>query len=370
MERQVKIVCTVTNDLNFDQRMNRICSSLVKAGYDVTLIGRKLPHSIPLKKQVFKQKRLFCFFQSGKLFYLEYNIRLFWYLMWTKFDLVCGIDLDTLVPAYLTSVLKRKVCVYDAHEYFSEVPEVINRPLTKKVWEGIAALIIPRLKYCYTVGAQLSGVFQQRYGTPFAVIRNMPVSQHNDIQVSVSDPGKEKILFYQGAINMGRGLEALVAAMAQLENYRLWIAGDGDIRSVLEQQVAESGYQDRIVFLGRVSPDKLREMTPKAWLGLNLLENKGLNYYYSLANKYFDYVQAGVPVLQMQFPEYIHLNQQFRTAILIESLQADTIASAVLALEKDQNLYEVLKSNCLEASKIWNWEHEESCLIDFYRKIN
>ncbi len=369
MERQVKIVCTVTNDLNFDQRMIRICTSLEKAGYEVTLTGRKLPQSGPLKTQVFQQKRLYCYFQAGKLFYLEYNIRLFWYLLWTKFDIVCGIDLDTLVPAFLTAQLKRKVCVYDAHEYFSEVPEVINRPLTKKVWEGVAALIIPRLKYCYTVGNILAGVFQQRYGTPFAVIRNMPVSQDSDINAEIPEDGNKKILFYQGAVNMGRGLEVLVTAMTQLENFHLWIAGDGDIKSVLEQQVAASGHQDRITFLGKVSPEKLRELTPKAWLGMNLLENKGLNYYYSLANKYFDYVQAGVPVMQMQFPEYVQLNQAFRTAILIGSLQVNSIASAVLALEKDQHLYEELRSNCRKASKIWNWEHEESGLIDFYKKI-
>jgi uncharacterized protein (DUF302 family) len=74
-----KIYFTVINDLSYDQRMQRICSSLASAGYDVTLVGRKLKSSKELKNQLFKQMRLKCFINKGKFFYLEYNIRLFLY---------------------------------------------------------------------------------------------------------------------------------------------------------------------------------------------------------------------------------------------------------------------------------------------------
>jgi uncharacterized protein (DUF302 family) len=46
-----KITFTVTNDLTYDQRMQRICASVANAGYDVLLIGRKLQGSLPLKKK-------------------------------------------------------------------------------------------------------------------------------------------------------------------------------------------------------------------------------------------------------------------------------------------------------------------------------
>ena len=74
-----KIVCTVTNDLNFDQRMIRICSSLQQGGYAVTLVGRVRENSQSLQQRIFQQKRLYCFFQKGKFFYAEYNIRLFFF---------------------------------------------------------------------------------------------------------------------------------------------------------------------------------------------------------------------------------------------------------------------------------------------------
>src|ERR1043165_6168432 len=134
-----RIIFTVVNDLTYDQRMHRICNSLVNDGYDVLLIGRKLSRrgpfgksSIPLQQEKFKQQRLNVFFSRGKLFYLEYNICLFFVLLFKRFDIVCGIDLDTILPCYFISKIKNKKCVYDAHELFPEVPEVIRRPSIQK----------------------------------------------------------------------------------------------------------------------------------------------------------------------------------------------------------------------------------------------
>ncbi|RMG81268.1 MAG: glycosyltransferase, partial [Bacteroidetes bacterium] len=124
-----RLLFTVTNDLTYDQRMIRICTTLSRAGYDVCLIGRRRRHSEPLRpgQYPFRQKRLFCFFEKGKLFYLEYNFRLFCLLLISRFDLVCSIDLDTILPGFLVAGLRRKIQVYDAHEYFTELPEVVHR---------------------------------------------------------------------------------------------------------------------------------------------------------------------------------------------------------------------------------------------------
>ena len=111
----IRIVCTVTNDLNYDQRMIRICTSLTGAGYEVLLVGRRKRNSLPLKEKSFKQKRLFCFFEKGKLFYAEYNIRLFFFLLFVKLDVICAIDLDTILPCLMISKLRSKKRVYDAH---------------------------------------------------------------------------------------------------------------------------------------------------------------------------------------------------------------------------------------------------------------
>jgi hypothetical protein len=146
-----KIIFTVTTDLTYDQRMKRICTSVSSAGYSVVLVGRKKKSSLPLNNLSYKQHRLNCIFEKGKLFYAEYNIRLFFHLLFNRFDIVCSIDLDTILPGYFASKIKNKPQVYDAHEYFTEMEEVVSRPFIKKCWQWIEkdcskknmALILP-----------------------------------------------------------------------------------------------------------------------------------------------------------------------------------------------------------------------------------
>ncbi|MEO6760490.1 MAG: glycosyltransferase, partial [Saprospiraceae bacterium] len=160
------IICTVTNDLTYDQRMQRICTSLAEQGYWVQLVGRQLPASIPLKSRPFEQKRLRCRFRKGFPFYAEYNLRLFFYLMTARYDAVCSVDLDTLGAGCLATLLRRKKRVFDAHEYFTEVPEVVHRPVVKAFWGLVAWCCLPFYRHAYTVGPALAEIFAKKYGLP------------------------------------------------------------------------------------------------------------------------------------------------------------------------------------------------------------
>lgn len=369
-----KLIFTVTNDLTYDQRMIRICSSLANAGYDVLLVGRRRSFSKPIQKRPFGQKRIRCFFNNGKLFYLEYNFRLFFFLLFSRFDLICSIDLDTILPGFYISKIRNKICVYDAHEYFSELPEVINRPRVKKIWEKTANLTIPNLKYCYTVGNCLAEVFEEKYGVEFEVIKNVPYSAKKNLAGNFKLPAKssdeKKILLYQGALNDGRGLEEMIQTMPEIQNAELWLVGEGDLSDALRALANELNLTDnQVKFLGYKTPEELKKITSKADIGLNLLQNKGLNYYYSLANKAFDYIQAGIPSVNMQFPEYQHINNKNEVFILVPDLKTKTLKKAISELTKNEDLYQKIKSNCLTASLIYNWEKEEKTLLKFYEKI-
>lgn len=361
-----RIICTVTNDLTYDQRMIRICNTLVRGGYHVLLVGRTKPHSVPLKEALFEQKRLPCNFQKGKLFYIEYNIRLFFFLLWSPFDIVCSVDLDSILPGYFASQLKRKACVYDAHEYFTEVPEVVDRPAIKQVWEQVAQFSIPRIKYAYTVCESLARIFEERYGTAFAVIRNVPYRQSDIAENSQSNT---PVLLYQGALNEGRGLEELLRAMPQLPNLQLWLAGEGDLSDELRQLHQELQLGDRVQFLGYIQPKMLKQVTLQASIGFNLLQNKGLSYYYSLANKAFDYIQAGVPSIHMDFPEYRILNEKYHVFHLVPDLHPQTLVAAIKLLASDKDYYNQLKANCLQARADLVWEKESLKLLEFYQNV-
>jgi Glycosyltransferase len=351
--------------------MQRICGSLAEFGYEVVLVGRLRSFSKDLVEQNFQQRRLKCFFDKGKLFYLEYNLRLFFLLLFSRFDVICAIDMDTLLPAYLVSILRRKKIVYDAHEYFSQTPEVVRRPRVRKVWEFLERTIIPKLAYCYTVGEGLAGIFSEKYQTPFAVIRNVPFAlpKATNVQKKTIASDQTKVILYQGVLNEGRGLAEMIQVMPDLVGAELWLAGEGDLSDELRKLVQQLELDNKVRFLGYLRPSELKQITAQSYIGLNLLENKGLNYFYSLANKTFDYIQQEIPAIHMAFPEYHNINEHFEIGILIDDLQKQNLLPAVRRLLEEDVFYQQLKANCALAKLHFTWEKEAQKLKAFYQKI-
>ena len=140
---EMSVILCATSDPNYDRRMLRISGSLAKVFAHVRLIGRQTPRSVQLVERSFEQERLNGLFAKGVLMYAEFNLRPFFRLLFARFDMVCAVDLDTLPACWMAAKLKGKALVFDAHEYFSEVPELHNRAKVKRIWEWIVKAFIP-----------------------------------------------------------------------------------------------------------------------------------------------------------------------------------------------------------------------------------
>ena len=347
--------------------MHRICNSLSDGGHEVILVGRLRKGSLALEGKKYHQHRLRLIFSKGKFFYIEYQIRLFIYLLSQPKSIISSVDLDSIFPCLLTAKLKRQPIVFDAHEYFSEVPEVYNRPTIKKIWEMVADFCIPKVNQCYTVGNCLADIFEKKYQKKFKVVRNVPFAKPTPSVIN--EPPKTPILLYQGMLNKGRGLEQTILAMHTIEQAVLWLVGEGDLSQQLRKMVVDEKLSEKVKFLGFIPPHELDKITAKAYIGINLLENTGLSYYYSLANKTFDYIQAGIPSLQMNFPEYENLQNQYHTFQLLDDLNPETISTAIHSLLSNFEYYQTLQSNCLIARQNLIWEKEVEKLFGIYDSI-
>ncbi|HET8963520.1 MAG TPA: glycosyltransferase [Chitinophagales bacterium] len=344
--------------------MQRISSTLAGNGYKVTLVGFNKKNSQPLSNQNFEQERITVVFKKGKLFFIEYNIRLFFWLLFRKFDMYGAIDLDTVMPVFINAKLKGKICVYDAHEFYEELPELVGRPVIQKFWKTVAKIFLSRIKNNYTVSQSIANALSKKYKQSYSVIRNVPVLKKASSKQFV----KQNQILYQGALNKGRGLEELIDAMEMI-NADLIIAGEGDLSNEIRAFAAEKKYSHRIHFTGLLSPDALKEKTLQAKVGVNLVAHLGLSYYYSLSNKFFDYIQAGIPQVTMDFPEYSLINTQYNIAILIDSLSVEKIAEAVNALLNNTTLYNTLSGNTESAKQELNWSNEQKKLLEFYKHV-
>ena len=278
-----RIYFTVTNDLTYDQRMHRICTSLAENNYVVTLVGRKLAFSLTLTdtsalRQTqgsvqFTQKRIRCWFNKGKLFYAEYNLRLFFFLLFKKMDAICAIDLDTILPCLYISRWKKIPGIYDAHELFTELREVIDRPAILKAWTKIEKKAVPQFKWGYTVSESIAEEFYRRYNVNYKTIRNTPVLQPLTIRPSFNSAQDEKFILYQGAVNEARGFEYLIPAM-QWVNSKLIICGDGNFMGQLKKLIQKYKLADKIELKGMLPPEKLWTIAQQATVGIALAEKK------------------------------------------------------------------------------------------------
>ncbi|HBF89412.1 MAG TPA: glycosyl transferase group 1 [Bacteroidales bacterium] len=363
-----RIIISVTNDLISDQRVHKIATSLHDSGFNIILIGRKLKKSISLDSRKYATKRMSLLFNRGSLFYAEYNFRLFFLLLFSKVDILLSNDLDSLPANYLMSKIRRKIIVYDSHEYFTEVPELVNRPKIKLIWSKIEQLILPKLKNTYTVCESIANEYNTKYNTCFQVIRNVPRSRKISDEVESPFPNNKKIILYQGALNIGRGLEQMIEAMEYIENSLFVLIGDGDISEKLKNLVDTKHLNDKVKFLGKIPFQNLYKYTRFAHLGISLEENMGLNYYFSLPNKLFDYIQAEVPVLVSNFPEMKNIVDTYKIGAICNAKSSTELAMQINTILEDKTTYNLYKKNLNIAAKELVWENEEKNLLKLIEK--
>jgi glycosyltransferase involved in cell wall biosynthesis len=365
-----RVILAVTNDISGDQRIHKVAMSLISFGYEPVLVGRRLPSSVPVSR-AYRCVRFKLPFIKGPLFYASFNIRLFIYLLLVKADTFLANDLDTLPAVFVAGNLRHKNIVYDSHEYFTEVPELVNRPKAKRVWELIEGWIFPKLKSVYTVNRTIAGIYSSKYGVPVRVVRNVPSLKYPP-KVSGFIPesfNHKPIVIYQGALNMGRGLEEMIRAMVLMPDFRLLIAGDGDIKSELENLVNGFGIEDRIFFTGKIPFEQLSWYTGKASLGVSLEQNIGLNYYYSLPNKLFDYLHAGIPVVASDLPEIKQIVEKVGFGVVINQFDPISLSETIKEMLHNPDLMQVLHENAIKAAPDFTWENEEKELQKFFPMV-
>lgn len=341
---------------------------MLQMGYHVTLIGRLKGNSQTLLDQSFEQVRLRLWSQRGILFYVEYQIRLLFYLWSQKeIQLLYSVDLDTSLTISIISRLKSIKTLHDAHELFIDVPELKASPIKRWIWRIVGKLSIPHFDERITVNESLASILQSRYGQSYHVIRNLPTPKSP--LSSAPEEVQKPYIWYQGVLNEGRGLPQLIMAMESLPELHLYLAGEGDLSGILRNRASESEAFNRIHFLGWLPPDELHAWACGARLGVNLLDLSADNYKYSLANRVFDYIQARLPALHMNAPEYKVIQDQYEIGMLIDSLEQEEIILAIRKLCLDDDLYAKLKANNEIAAQSLNWDSESIKFEEVIRSI-
>ena len=369
-------IVSVINDLSTDQRVNKVCLTLHELGYDVLLVGRSQRKSLPLAPRAYRMKRMKLMFEKGPAFYAEFNIRLFFFLLFRKAHVLVSNDLDTLLPNYLISKMRGAKIVYDSHEYFTGVPELENSPFKRNVWRRIERFVFPKLKYVFTVNDSIAKLYRDEYNVDVKVVRNVPMlSSVKKVdrwktKTELGLPENKKIVLLQGAgINVDRGAEEAVQAMQYVNEAILLIIGSGDVIDVLKQMVIELQLQEKVRFIAKIPFEELLQYTHHADIGLTLDKDTNINYRFSLPNKVFDYIHSGIPVLASALVEVRKIVEQYNVGAIAENHDPAHIADRIEYMLSSPAKLSEWKENAKVAAVELCWENEKQVLVDVYKRF-
>ena len=340
-------------------------------GFDVLLVGRCYADSPALAPRNYKTQRFHLLFKKGFKFYAEFNLRLFFFLLFHKCDILVSNDLDTLYPNFLVSRIKRKRLVYDSHEYFCGVPELNGRPRVQKFWRRIERRCFPLLTDVITVCQSIADIYDREYprANKVRVVRNVPVKQQftpTKSRQQLGLPTDKRIIVMQGALNQDRGAEELILAMKNIPGSLLLLIGNGDVIPQLKSLVERELLTEKVRFIPRMAPEELVNYTALCDVGCSLEKDTNLNYRYCLPNKLFDYIRAGVPCVVSALPEMERVVVSSGVGVIVREHSAENIAAAINNLLSDNDLYQRCKANTSEAAEQFCWENEEKVLREIY----
>ena len=275
-----------------------------------------------------------------------------------------------MLPNFIISRLKNSKLVYDSHEYFTLS---VYKKTPRKVWEKLENFLFPRLKNVITVSDSIKNVYEKKYKVPVTVVRNVPskIVNNPSSEKIVLSPGK-KILIMQGmGLNENRGTEEAILTMQFLpDDFNLYFIGSGTIWDKLKQMADELNLSDKITFIDVLPYHQMMEYTRQCFLGL-IFEKIDItdHHRFALPNKFFDYINAGIPVLSSKATEIKLLIDKYHIGDYIDNFEPAQIAVKILAISKNAETYNLWKHNTAKASEELNWESEEKILINFMNQL-
>ncbi len=350
-----------------------MAETVSKLGCDIIIIGRKKGACCESDSVPFKTKRFRMIFKRGFLFYKCFNIRLFIYLLFHKFDLLVANDLDTLLPNFLVSKLKHIPLVYDSHEYFTGVPELNGRPFVKWVWKAIERSIFPRLKNVMTVSDPIASLYEKMYHVKVQVVRNLSRNADDIIPYTRHELGVSKddlLMVLQGTgINIDKGAEELIEAVSISTGVFLLIVGSGDVVPLLKEQVIKMKLENRVKFVSSVPWEELMRYTKAADVGMCIEKDTNLNYRFSLPNKLFDYISAGIPVIASDLPEIGRIINEYGCGILLSKVTPGNLSEVFSVLKNRPEKLAQFRRNASKASELLNWHIESKKVVELYKKV-
>lgn len=265
-------------------------------------------------------------------------------------------------------IWKRCVLVYEPHELETETVGLrgLHQSLMRRVeraliaWADAVCLVNGSISNWYVASYRLSQAW---------VVRNVPNRSDSDplrtgyLRKAVGIAPDAQLFLYQGLLAPGRGVGLLINVFSRLPNLHLVLMGYGEMES---QVLAASVEYKNIHYVPAVPPERVKDYTVDADVGIALIEKVCLSYYLSLPNKLFEYATCGVPVVVSNFPEMSQFVDEYDCG-----WKVDPDEHALLSLIQNLTPTKLSSKRANTRTSVQNycWQEEEKELLAMYRSL-
>lgn len=278
-------------------------------------------------------------------------------------------DFTGLALVALAGIWRRPV-VYDSHEIYFERPLPLLTRYLAPILRPIERLLAKRATRMIVTSESCFQYFVREFGV------QEPVIVRNAVDLRKIEPGEANsatdstfLVAHSGLLMHGRHLDELVKAFQYLpDDVSLLLAGDGPARAHLEKLADELGVRDRLRLTGKLLPQQMISALRQATIAAVLITSDYTSYRFSLPNKFFEAVAAGLPIIASPIPEVKRLIESYNIGVLCDPTDPRSVAQAIQqALEPDTLAR--LRANVLHVREDLNWEVEERKLVTLYEEI-
>lgn len=371
-----KVVLIIHNPFTNDSRIMKQARSLVNAGFSVEVLAL-YAEGLALfeEKEGYRVRRIKRWTNRipGIRFipFLRYAEFLWKVSRWYKdYDLMQCNDLETLPIAWLAKKWNKNIkVIYDAHEW--EIDQVWMKSWMKKPAKLLEKILLPIANQVITVSDGIADLYNKVYGIEIPkVVLNCPHTVLNDknntFRETFNIASNSIIFLYQGGLSKGRNIEELLDAFSRYnkEDKSLVFLGYGDLQDYVKKKADEN---ENIYFHPAVSPNELSKFTSSADIGLVTIPNLCLSFYHCFPNKFFEYINYGLPVIVNNLPEMTRVVNEYGIGEIINDVTVDELIPVIENMTWDK--IEHFKKSLPQVAAKYNWEQQEKVYLQAYRQL-
>lgn len=382
MTAQPRVTMLLRNSFTHDSRVEKEATTLVGAGYDVTVVAESAS-GLPLGEgrdgyTVRRVERPPTRLRGLRL--LAYLSRLESALLETSPDILHAHDTDTLQPVARVARRLDVPFVYDAHELWLGQQNRGRSWLYFALFRAYYATI--EVRYMHRANAHIAATgmvgrhLERMYGLgEVRAVRNYPEvggpvvpREIRSLPGAGSIPAEVPIVLHLGGVMVGRGVEHLIAALRDVPGAHLVFLGTRDAELVAQSIGDDSALGARVHLLAPVSPQEVVDYAASATIGVAPGPPSCLNNRYSLPNKLFESMAAGLPVIgSSALPEVRAVIEHSGAGLTVDTTQPGEIAAALrFLLEHPENAAKMGRAGRQAIEERYNWSVPAGVLLEVY----